>query len=82
VAIENKPITKLPRLNFVAANHNLALQKSSAVPELTVGLEYDKQSNFNPNYFWSGTRLAYSNRRIIIKEILKLQKLALLNNNW
>jgi cobalt-zinc-cadmium efflux system outer membrane protein len=51
MAMENRPDYKVAKVNFVAANHNLALQKSTAVPELTVGLEYDKQSNFNPNYY-------------------------------
>jgi len=33
------------------AGHKLALQKAQAVPDLTVGVEYDKNSSYAPNYW-------------------------------
>jgi cobalt-zinc-cadmium efflux system outer membrane protein len=32
------------------AGHNLALQKALAVPDVTVGVEYDQHSSYAPNY--------------------------------
>jgi cobalt-zinc-cadmium efflux system outer membrane protein len=33
------------------AGHKLALQKAQAIPDLTVGVEYDKNSSYAPNYW-------------------------------
>lgn len=34
-----------------SATHNLALQKAMAVPDVTVGMAYDKNSSYAPNYY-------------------------------
>jgi len=33
------------------AGHKLALQKAQAIPDVTVGVEYDKNSSYAPNYW-------------------------------
>jgi outer membrane protein, heavy metal efflux system len=49
---------KVSRPDIVLANtqvklqqHNVDLQRALAVPDLTVGVEYDKASNYIPNYY-------------------------------
>jgi len=36
---------------FEQAGHNLAYQKSLAIPDLTIGVDYDRASNYVPNYY-------------------------------
>jgi len=36
---------------FNSATHNLELQKALAVPDITVGASYDKNSSYAPNYY-------------------------------
>ncbi len=33
------------------AGHNLSYQKSLAIPDLTIGVDYDRASNYVPNYY-------------------------------
>ena len=53
-AINNRPDWQLAKINLLTQEHNLIYQKSLAVPDLTVGLEYDRLSNYVPN-FWGLT---------------------------
>jgi outer membrane protein, heavy metal efflux system len=53
-AINNRPDFQLAKINLLTQEHNLSYQKSLAVPDLTVGLEYDRLSNYVPN-FWGLT---------------------------
>ncbi len=36
---------------FEQAGHNLSYQKSLAIPDLTIGIDYDRASNYVPNYY-------------------------------
>ena len=36
---------------LASASHNLSLQKAMAVPDVTVGVAYDKNSSYAPNYY-------------------------------
>lgn len=36
---------------FEQAGHNLSYQKSLAIPDLTIGVDYDRASNYVPNYY-------------------------------
>ncbi len=36
---------------FEQAGHNLAYQKALAIPDLTIGVDYDRASNYVPNYY-------------------------------
>lgn len=39
------------RFAFAQAGHNLAYQKALAVPDISVGVDYDRASNYVPNYY-------------------------------
>jgi cobalt-zinc-cadmium efflux system outer membrane protein len=47
----NRPDYQLAQTNLQSQQHNLAYQKALAVPDLTVGVEYDRLSTYVPN-FW------------------------------
>ncbi|MVN20650.1 TolC family protein [Mucilaginibacter arboris] len=36
---------------YEQAGHNLAYQKALAIPDLTIGVDYDRASNYVPNYY-------------------------------
>ncbi|MGI4806166.1 MAG: TolC family protein [Janthinobacterium lividum] len=36
---------------FEQAGHNLSYQKALAIPDLTIGVDYDRASNYVPNYY-------------------------------
>jgi cobalt-zinc-cadmium efflux system outer membrane protein len=36
---------------FAQAGHNLSYQKALAIPDLTIGVDYDRASNYVPNYY-------------------------------
>ena len=39
------------KIAFAQAGHNLSYQKALAVPDLTIGVDYDRASNYVPNYY-------------------------------
>jgi len=45
----NRPDYLLAQTNLQAQQHNLAYQKALAVPDVTVGVEYDRLSSYVPN---------------------------------
>ncbi len=47
----NRPDYQLAQTNLLVQQHNLSYQKALAVPDLTVGVEYDRLSSYVPN-FW------------------------------
>jgi cobalt-zinc-cadmium efflux system outer membrane protein len=47
----NRPDLKGSKITLAQTQHNLVLQKALAVPDLTVGLEYDQNSSYIPNVF-------------------------------
>lgn len=42
------------KLQFQSANHNLSLQKALAIPDVSVGIFYDKSNSYAPNYWGLG----------------------------
>ena len=50
-AQNNRPDLQLAKTNLLTQQHNLAYQKSLAVPDLTVGLEYDRLNSYVTNYW-------------------------------
>jgi len=53
-ATNNRPDLQLAQTNLLIQQHNLSYQKALAAPDLTVGVEYDRLSNYVPN-FWGLT---------------------------
>lgn len=53
----NRPDIQLAQINLIAQQHNLAYQKALAVPDLTVGVEYDQHSSYAPNIWGLGISL-------------------------
>jgi len=49
-ALLNRPDLQLAQTNLLTQQHNLSYQKSLAVPDLTVGTEYDQRSSYVQNY--------------------------------
>ncbi len=39
------------KIAFQQAGHNLTYQKALAVPDLSIGVDYDRNSNYVPNYY-------------------------------
>lgn len=39
------------KIAFAQAGHNLAYQKALAVPDISIGVDYDRASNYVPNYY-------------------------------
>ncbi len=50
-AMANRPDLQLARTNLLTQQHNLAYQKSLAVPDVTAGIEFDQRSTYVPNYW-------------------------------
>jgi len=57
VALENRPDLKVFEAQFRASDQNLRLQKSLAVPDLDVTLNYTRYSNYITDYVGLGLRL-------------------------
>ena len=53
----NRPDIQLAQTNLIAQQHNLNYQKALAVPDLTVGVEYDQRSSYTPNLWGLGFSL-------------------------
>jgi len=53
----NRPDIQLAQINLIAQQHNLNYQKALAVPDLTVGVEYDQRSSYTPNIWGLGISL-------------------------
>jgi len=47
----NRPDANLAQTNLAFQQHNLSYQKALAVPDLTVGAEYDQRSSYVNNYW-------------------------------
>ncbi|OJW83461.1 MAG: hypothetical protein BGO69_08280 [Bacteroidetes bacterium 46-16] len=47
----------LQSLQLLYQKQNLSYQKALAIPDVTIGPEYDRNSNFTPNYFGLGIAL-------------------------
>lgn len=50
-ALNNRPDLQLAKTNMFTQEHNLSYQKALAVPDLTVGVEYDRLNSYVPNYW-------------------------------
>lgn len=50
-ALINRPDLNLARKQLLLQQHNLSYQKSLVVPDLTVGVEYDRLNSYTPNYY-------------------------------
>ncbi|MDB5146003.1 MAG: TolC family protein [Mucilaginibacter sp.] len=50
-AIANRPDYLSNQYQLSSATHNLAYQKALAVPDVTIGVSYDKNSSYAPNYY-------------------------------
>ena len=48
-ARNNRPDLQLAKTNLLVQQHNLSYQKALAVPDVTVGIEYDHASSYAPN---------------------------------
>lgn len=57
LAKESNPYYQLQQLQLKYQQQNLSLQKAIAVPDVTVGPNFDKNSNYTPNYFGMGISL-------------------------
>jgi cobalt-zinc-cadmium efflux system outer membrane protein len=53
----NRPDLQLAQTNLLAQQHNLSYQKALAVPDVTVGLEFDQRSSYNNNLWGLGISL-------------------------
>jgi cobalt-zinc-cadmium efflux system outer membrane protein len=51
MAINQRPDAQMAKTALVFQEHNLAYQKALAKPDVTVGPEYDRLSNYTPNYW-------------------------------
>ncbi|MGF7040784.1 cobalt-zinc-cadmium efflux system outer membrane protein [Mucilaginibacter lappiensis] len=47
----NRPDYLSNQYQLSSATHNLAYQRALAVPDITIGASYDKNSNYAPNYY-------------------------------
>jgi len=47
----NRPDLQLAKTNVFLQQHNLSYQKALAVPDLSVGVEYDQRSSYINNYY-------------------------------
>jgi cobalt-zinc-cadmium efflux system outer membrane protein len=50
-ALNNRPDWQLAKTGLLTQEHNLSYQKALAVPDLTVGVEYDRLNSYVPNYW-------------------------------
>jgi cobalt-zinc-cadmium efflux system outer membrane protein len=51
LALRNRPDLQLSQSQLALQQHNIAYQKALAVPDITVGPEYDRNSTYTTNYF-------------------------------
>lgn len=56
-AKSNRPDVQLAQTNLLAQQHNLNYQKALAVPDVTVGAEYDQRSSYINNFWGLGISL-------------------------
>jgi outer membrane protein, heavy metal efflux system len=56
-AKNNRPDVQLAQTNLLSQQHNLNYQKALAVPDLTLGLEYDQRSSYITNFWGLGISL-------------------------
>ncbi|HVX27236.1 MAG TPA: TolC family protein [Parafilimonas sp.] len=56
-AKENNPYYLLQQKQYVLQQQNLSYQKALRVPDVTLGPNFDRNSNFAPNYFGLGVSL-------------------------
>jgi len=57
LAKQNNTTYQLEMLQVKYQQQNLAYQKSLAIPDVTLGPNFDKNSNYTPNYFGLGISL-------------------------
>ena len=50
-ARNSRPDYLLAQTNLLSQQHNLAYQQALKTPDVTVGVEYDRLSNYKPNYW-------------------------------
>jgi cobalt-zinc-cadmium efflux system outer membrane protein len=50
-AKNNRPDLRLATLSVANQEHNVTYQRALAAPDVNVGVEYDKASNYLPNYW-------------------------------
>ncbi len=50
LAMQNRPDAAMAQTQIDFQNHNLSYQKALAKPDITFGPEYDRLSNYTPNY--------------------------------
>ncbi len=50
LAQQNRPDAAIAQASLDFQNHNLVYQKALAKPDITIGPEYDRLSNYTPNY--------------------------------
>ncbi len=56
-AKNNRPDVQLAQTNLLSQQHNLNYQKALAVPDVTVGVEYDQRSSYINNFWGLGVSL-------------------------
>lgn len=56
-ARKNRPDIQLAQTNILSQQHNLDYQKALAVPDVTVGAEYDQRSSYVNNFWGLGISL-------------------------
>lgn len=56
-AKNNRPDVQLAQTNLLSQQHNLNYQKALAVPDVTVGVEYDQRSSYINNFWGLGISL-------------------------
>ncbi len=56
-ALQNNPAYKLNEMQLQYQQQNLSMQKAAAVPDVTIGPNFDKNSNYTPNYYGFGLSL-------------------------
>lgn len=50
-ALENRPDLQLAKSQAIFQQHNINYQKSLAIPDLTIGAEYDHLNSYVPHYY-------------------------------
>ena len=56
-AKNNRPDVQLAQTNLLTQQHNLLYQKALAVPDITIGAEYDQRSSYINNFWGLGISL-------------------------
>jgi outer membrane protein, heavy metal efflux system len=57
LAMQNRPDAAMAQTQLDFQHHNLLYQKALAKPDITLGPEYDRLSNYTPNYVGLGVSL-------------------------